>query len=265
MTNRSYDLSKKRTTLKKEEVKSYESLLDGNFISELAYQNSLIDLAELEAIEEEKSLSVRRLERELSQLEFTLAQLELQGELRKSQLERQSDEILAQIVQLSSSSATVIKASLDGTITGLRAEVGQTVSEVDVLASIIPADSELLVELYSPSHSIGFVKANQNVGLRFPTFPYEKFGIQSGSVKQISRSTYSPSEISQLRSVVRKDQEALFKILVSLEKDTVTVYGNEEPLKIGMLVSADINVEKRNLSEWLLGPITGLHRKTLWN
>ncbi|MGR5287918.1 HlyD family secretion protein [Vibrio maritimus] len=258
-------LAEKRFELKRSEAESYKHLYDKEYISTFTYQGLLIDLSELESIEEEKRLVAKQLERQLSQLEYKLDYLVIQLDLRTAELTRLIDEIQTQIVELRSSKNTVVRAPVAGYVTGVVGEIGQPVTGNYTVASIIPHGSNLLVELYAPSHAIGFLREEQRVGLRFPAFPYEKFGIQSGSILRVSRSTLSTNDIAQLRTELKTGHESLFRILVSLDKETVTVYGNEKPLKIGMVVSADINVETRKLSEWLLGPISGLKQKTLWN
>ncbi|WP_114258701.1 hypothetical protein [Acinetobacter nosocomialis] len=38
-------------------------------------------------------------------------------------------------------------------------------------------------------------------------------------------------------------------------KQTITAYGEEVNLKIGMLLEADIKLEKRKIYEWILEPL----------
>ena len=45
---------------------------------------------------------------------------------------------------------------------------------------------------------------------------------------------------------------------VALDMQAVTAYGNEEPLKPGMLLDADILGEKRRLIEWVFEPLYSL-------
>ncbi|MBJ6911355.1 HlyD family efflux transporter periplasmic adaptor subunit, partial [Vibrio cholerae] len=140
----------------------------------------------------------------------------------------------------------------------LRIENGQAVSRGEVLLNIIPETTELQVELYAPSRAVGFLQTGQSVGLRIDAYPFEKFGIQTGTIKRVTKSTLSPTEIKSKDQTIRSDAETLYRVIVALNKPTITVYGREEPLKVGMKVSADVYVETRQLYEWLLGPITRL-------
>jgi membrane fusion protein len=43
-----------------------------------------------------------------------------------------------------------------------------------------------------------------------------------------------------------------------LDKTTITAYGRQEPLRVGMTVSADVELDSRRLYEWLLEPLWSL-------
>ena len=53
----------------------------------------------------------------------------------------------------------------------------------------------------------------------------------------------------------------MYRVTVSLAKQFVTAYGNDEPLKPGMLVDADILGERRRLVEWIFEPLYSLKGK----
>ncbi|GAL36890.1 probable secretion protein [Vibrio maritimus] len=117
------------------------------------------------------------------------------------------------------------------------------------------------MELYAPNRAIGFIKEGQNVGLRFDAFPYEKFGVQEGTVISISQSTLSPQELKSRDQTIRNDTETLYRIIVQLKKPTINIYGSEYAYRVGMSAIADIQVETRQLYEWLLGPVTRIQGK----
>ncbi|WP_233357572.1 HlyD family efflux transporter periplasmic adaptor subunit, partial [Vibrio cholerae] len=94
----------------------------------------------------------------------------------------------------------------------------------------IPETTELQVELYAPSRAVGFLQTGQSVGLRIDAYPFEKFGIQTGTIKRVTKSTLSPTEIKSKDQTIRSDAETLYRVIVALNKPTTTVYGREEPL-----------------------------------
>lgn len=247
--------AQERTLIKQKAGHSYSTLLNKKYISELTYQEHLSNVVSLQAAEESQKLLIQQLERERIAALHQKSYLELQGNMRELELKRLLDNLVQQQIELTSTSEIVINSPVSGQVTSLRAEVGQAISQGDVLLNIIPEGSGLQVELYAPSRAVGFLRAGQEVGLRFDAFPYEKFGIQKGKILKISQSTLSPNELKAQDQTIRADGETLYKIAVLLDKPTINIYGKEESLKVGMKVSASINLETRRLYEWLLGPI----------
>jgi len=60
---------------------------------------------------------------------------------------------------------------------------------------IVPEGSGLQATLLAPSRSAGFLKAGQDVNLLVDAFPYQKFGVQKGIIKDISATPYRPGEL----------------------------------------------------------------------
>ena len=57
-------------------------------------------------------------------------------------------------------------------------------------------------------------------------------------------------------------QEPTFRIRVALPRESIQAYGETYALQPGMLVSADIVFDRRNLIEWLFDPIYAVTRRT---
>ncbi|MNN65584.1 hypothetical protein D3C81_1810950 [compost metagenome] len=58
--------------------------------------------------------------------------------------------------------------------------------------------------------------------------------------------------------MVWKENEGHYRVIVALDKTTITAYGRQEPLRVGMTVSADVELDSRRLYEWLLEPLWSL-------
>jgi membrane fusion protein len=56
-------------------------------------------------------------------------------------------------------------------------------------------------------------------------------------------------------------REPFYRINVSLARQTVTAYGEAVPLQPGMLLEADVVLERRRLVEWMLEPLFTLTGK----
>jgi membrane fusion protein len=158
----------------------------------------------------------------------------------------------------------VITAAQAGTVTGLRAEFGSSVSTSVPLVSIMPAGSKLIAELFVPSSAIGFIREGQSVLLRYRAFPYQKFGHHDGTLRSVSRSTVSPSELGSRLSgltTLFSGNEAVYVVRVELERQDITAYGAAVPLQSGMLLEADIVIETRRLIDWVFDPLYTLTGK----
>jgi membrane fusion protein len=52
--------------------------------------------------------------------------------------------------------------------------------------------------------------------------------------------------------------EPLYRVIVTLDRQAITAYGQLEALKPGMLLDADVLGERRTLIEWVLEPLYSL-------
>jgi len=52
-------------------------------------------------------------------------------------------------------------------------------------------------------------------------------------------------------------KEPFYKVTVALDRPDIDAYGESMPLQPGMLLKADIILERRSLMDWLLTPLLG--------
>lgn len=197
-------------------------------------------------------------EQQLRTLQDQLQQLPLSNESQRNELRFRLSGINQSLAQNEAQRAVVLRAPRDGVVTNLIIQNGQTVAVGQRLLSILPEGSLLQAELWLPSRAIGFLETGNRVVLRYPAFPYQKFGQKSGRVLEVSRSATAASELTSLLG--RTISEPLYRVLVELDQQTVSAYGRAEPLKPGMTVDADILLDRRRLIEWVLEPLYGVSR-----
>ena len=123
----------------------------------------------------------------------------------------------------------------------------------------LPVDNALQAHLYAPSRTAGFLKPGQSVYMRYAAYPYQKFGLQTGHITAISATPFSASElppnIAQQLIAQSGSNEALFRINVRLDQQTITSYGEPLQLKAGLTLEADVLQERRKIWEWVLEPL----------
>jgi membrane fusion protein len=151
----------------------------------------------------------------------------------------------------------IVGATVSGRVVALPVSQGQDVAAGTMIAAITPASSELEAELFVPSRAAGFIKPGQDVRLMYQAFPYQKFGSAEGTVIRVSRTVLGPDEISVPGLQLN---EPVFRVKVKLERELVSAYGQDMPVQPGMLLSADVIIDRRTLLEWLLDPLYAVGR-----
>ena len=199
-----------------------------------------------EAIAERQSLISQ-----ISQVRSDIERHPYETVQERERIEESLANLRARRAQFEADSAYAISAATSGRITSMQAAVGQNVNSQIPIMTITPTGSELVAELHAPSRTIGFIIPGQRVRLLYDAFPYQRFGAASGRVERVSESILSPEEVIAPYSV----DEPVYRVIVRLDKSTVSAYGSEVDLQTGMALSADIIMEERSFIEWLFEPL----------
>ncbi|GGD51858.1 HlyD family secretion protein [Pseudoxanthomonas indica] len=207
---------------------------------------------------------LQTMERQATNLSRTI--LQMRKDLHKLPAKRQAQSAatinsLAQLqhqrIVEQASSEVLLKAPVDGLLATHLVESGQNVLAGQHLVSLVPKGSNLQAHLWIPSRAIGFVQPGDTVLLRYAAYPYQKFGHARGRVARISRIAVKPHELES-SGAYGSLSEPYYRAVVLLESQSMLAYGNEEPLRPGMALEADIMGERRKLYEWLLEPLYAL-------
>jgi membrane fusion protein len=252
--------------LQQQQAASAEQLLERirplggkGYVSALQIQQQ--QAAVIEAKTQYKALVRQQLDvrQQLQFVEQQSAQLPLDATTRRNEIARQLASINQAIAQNEVQRTVVLRAPRDGVVSAVLFKPGQMVSASQPLLSILPRGSQLQAQLLVPSRAIGFIEPGSRVVLRYQAFPYQKFGQQYGRVADISRSALSPADVGAL--VGEQAREPLYRVQITLDRQTVPAYGKAELLKPGMALEADILMERRRLIEWAFEPLYGIgHR-----
>src|SRR5437762_2948106 len=151
--------------------------------TQAAVQASLAVRAQLQALSRQRAAHLR----EIGTLEAQRRELPLRSMAAMGEIERDLASLAQESAENEAKQRVVIRAPQDGVVTAVLAEPGHSVSPASALASLLPADARLQAQLFAPSSAVGFVRANQQVQLRYQAFPYQKFGHHAGQVLQVSR------------------------------------------------------------------------------
>jgi membrane fusion protein len=173
----------------------------------------------------------------------------------------QAGQTLATLVRTSEQPATLVKSTNGGLLKiSVRPEPTHSVRPEPVEGFTTKAQPQALqAHLYAPSRTAGFLKPGQSVYMRYAAYPYQKFGLQTGHITTISTTPFAASElppnISQQLMAQAGSNEALYRINVQLDQQTITSYGEPLQLKAGLTLEADVLQERRKIWEWVLEPL----------
>lgn len=271
-------LAKRRQSLAQNSLKKYETLEGHGFVSSVQTQTKQEELIDVET--RMSALARTRTQLLANRVAMKAEQDELQRSLATelAQLARTEASLNAEQLENDYRKSNIIVAPEAGTVTAVTNLPGQAVKEGQVLATLIPSQSRdkdaahLEVHLYAPSRTAGFVAAGQTVLIRYQAFPYQKFGLQEGTVVDVSRTPFAPDELpSNLASTILSNaqssgaatniNEALYRIRVRLAKQTIDAYGSAQNLKPGMTLEADVVQDRRRIWEWIAEPVLAVARR----
>jgi membrane fusion protein len=240
------DTQTSRVALAERGVARYARMESDGFASKeqriLREQDWLEQRARLQAFEQERA----ELEQRIADTVHRLTVLPVQTRDRIAELERTLARIRQESIRNEADRRVRVVAPADGIATGVLGEAGQAVDPNRVLVSIVPDGATLQAQLDAPSRAVGFIDVGDTVLLRYPAYPYQKFGHRLGRVVAISRAVLPRAGALA---------EPSFRVTVALEEQSLVIEGRPRRLKPGMAVEADVLEDTRRLYEWILEPL----------
>lgn len=243
-----------RVASAREDFQRTQQLVKDGFVSDTALAAKRNEQLDQQVKLETLRRSRAAIERDLRSAQSDLPAVDLRARQQADQLMRERGELQQNLVQEETRRETVIQAPIAGTVTNIAVARGQSLAAAAPVATVLPAGSGLEAQLLVPTRAVGFVQAGNAVVLRYEAFPFQRFGQYRGTVHNVSRTVWSPGEKVGPMTV----REPVYRIDVELERQTVAAGGQEVPLRPGMLVNADILLEKRTVFEWIFEPVLEL-------
>lgn len=120
---------------------------------------------------------------------------------------------------------------------------GTVVREGDLLAELICANEPLQAELRLPERGLALVHLGQPVKLLYDAFPYERYGVQYGTLTWLSPTSSASSTGSTFRAFAR------------LDANTVGVQGQARAVLPGMTGRAAVLIGRRSLASYAIEPL----------
>jgi len=237
-------------------AESYRAYFERHLLTRLDLERAEADALEQLGRQHELQRARTALLRELEEARAALQTMRFASEKRVAELERQELSLQQELTESDWRRVQVITAPIDGTATAIVAEQGASANPQVPLLAILPSDATLQAQLLAPSRAIGSIAVGDRVSLRYQAFPYQQYGVASGVITEISKTLLSSSELD---GPIRSD-EPVYRVTVALASQTMTAGNEELPLRAGMLLDADIWLERRRLIAWLFDPLNQLTR-----
>lgn len=249
--DRNIDIQQQRVHITNNILATQRRLNQEKFISDLALQQKeqerLVDLSNLENLKRGRTVLLR----DLATIDADAKALPLKRENELSQINKSLASLEQDRIEVESRRETMLTAPQSGIVTALAADKGKLALAGQPLLSIIPLGSRLQADLYIPARAAGFVREGATTLLQYQAFPYQKFGTHEGKVLRVSRTAVASTELP----FPSQQGELYYVATVLIAKQTVTAYGQEQPLQSGMLVDANILLDRRTLFEWVFEPL----------
>lgn len=250
-------LQRERVDLQSASLEAARKLNDQKLYSDLQYRQRQ------EAVVGARQ-DLSRIERQIEDAGSALEQLAADRERLLADAQEASAQYRASGSQLAEQRAsyaadrqTVLTAPQSGRLIALQAKAGSSVGAGQTLAIVMPRGARLEAQLWARSRAVGFLRPGDQVRLMYDAFPYQRFGVGHGVVTAVANAPTPPNELP----VPIETHESLYRVSVSIDRQTIDAYGRSWPLTPGARVSADLILESRSFIEWLLEPLLSIKRR----
>ncbi len=262
-----------------ERVDIRKSLVDKALASKVLY---LSEYQELVGLQQDLVLQQSR----LREADAAIALLKETKERTAAEYRRATYDALAKAEQKAASAAQeVVKAerrtklqhltaSVDGVVQQLAVHtVGGVVTPAQVLAIVVPSESQLEIEAMLSNRDIGFVHPGQKAEIKVDTFNFTRYGLLHGDVLSVSTDAITrdrqqggsndrASGAAQSSSEPR-GQELEYAARVSLDRTHMQVEDKLVNLGPGMAVTVEVKTGTRRIISYLLSPLARYKQEAL--
>ena len=132
--------------------------------------------------------------------------------------------------------------------------VGTVVQPGTVLATLVPQQAPLKVEVWVSNEDVGFVRSGQPVKLKFAAYPFQKYGMAHGELKWVNADaqTEDPSRATAPDGATPPPR---YKATVALYDTALVRDARRYELTAGMQTQAEILLGQRTVLQYLLSPV----------
>lgn len=246
-----FEDQRQRVALGREKLRRIEGVVDTGAVTEWDVLRQREEVGALEQDLGRLEQDIASQQRERERLKGQRDSLPVQAGIQRSVLKARRMQLSQVISEHESRRLSVLTSPVAGTIASIEASAGDSIAPRQLLMTVLPEDMDLAAEIYVPSRAAGFVRPGQTVRISYDAFPQQKFGTFRGQIERVSTFVVLPGEIPQPFPLL----EATYKVRVDIHDAVINTSIGPAGLRPGMLLGAEIVLEKRNLIDWLLEPL----------
>jgi membrane fusion protein len=191
----------------------------------------------------------------LAEAQYSLKELPTATARKIQPLRDQISEIDQRSADSKGRGSYVVRAPGTGRVSMLQVSKGQTAQLQHLQLEIVPEDAPLQAELLIPTRAAGFVRVGEEVRFLYDAFPYQNFGAYTGHIAELSNTVLTKTDTAGPIT----PEEPVYKAIAVLDRPDVDASGKKMPLQAGMLLKAEVILDRRSLADWLLDPL--LHKR----
>jgi multidrug resistance efflux pump len=133
-----------------------------------------------------------------------------------------------------------VRAPVDGIVSNLKiAGVGELLTAGQALFELIPEDGKLTAEVEIANKDIAELRLSMPVKVKLDAYPFQDYGTLDGTLAELPEDV-SPGE---------KGAPPSYIVQIALARETMPTRKGDRPIKLGMTLSADIEIRRRTLLE----------------
>ncbi|TAM27060.1 MAG: HlyD family efflux transporter periplasmic adaptor subunit [Rhodanobacter sp.] len=253
-----------RVHIMESQVTRYQSIVQQGYVSQSALDQRRTDLLAARSDRDALALDLNKAAKDIQDLGIQIAQKKEEQQAELSDLSKQQMDARQQLLQSKMARSSQAVAPVAGQVSALRIHTGETVGAQAPVMMIVPDDSENIVELYVPGSAIASVHAGQSVYLKYRAYPYQRYGLHAGQIVDVSGAAFAKGDLPIALPV---EDEPLYRVRVKIEKPSQSSRGDKDTslvLRPGMLVDADIVLQRMPLWAWLFKPLSNKERVISW-
>lgn len=139
----------------------------------------------------------------------------------------------------------LIVAPVSGVITDVTStQPGDKIQANTPIGGIAPKDARPVLKTEIAEHDRAFLREGLPVKLKFNAFPYQRYGLLTGTLEYISPAT----------KLSAQNKQPVYEGRIRLQQDHYQVADTPYPLRYGMTANAEIVVRERRLIDLALDP-----------